>query len=87
MKSKFQREQRIRIIFQKQKKGKSTKFSGKFISLPIENSWKVWSKLKRGIRVLWNFNGSAEGGRKKEGKGRRIFALNQGCIENPAKSR
>ena len=54
MKSKFQREQRARIVFQKQKNGKSTKFSGKFISLPIENSWKVCSKLKSGMRILWN---------------------------------
>ena len=33
------------------------------------------------------FNGSAEGGHKKEEKGQRIFILNQGRIENPAKSR
>ena len=39
MKSKFQREQRTRIVFQKQKKkGKSTRFSGKLISFPTENS-------------------------------------------------
>ena len=72
--------------FSKIKKGKNTRFSGKFISLPIENSWKVWSKLKSGIRILWSFNGSAERGRKKDGKRQRIFILNQGCIENPAKS-
>ena len=53
MKSKFQRERRIRIVFQKQKKGKSTKFSGKFISFLNENCWKVWSKLKSGMRILW----------------------------------
>ena len=35
------------------KKGKSTKFSGKFISLPIENSWELWSKVKTGMRILW----------------------------------
>ena len=59
------------------KKGKSTKFLGKFISLPIEISWKLWSKLKTGMRIFWDpFNGSAEGGRKKEGKGQRIFILN-----------
>ena len=33
------------------------------------------------------FNGGAEGGRKKERKGQIIFFLNQGRIENPAKSR
>ena len=38
----------------KKKKGKSTKFSGKFIILPAENSWLVWSKLKSGMRILWN---------------------------------
>ena len=53
MKLKFPREQRARIVFQKQKKSKSIKFSGKFISLPIENTWKVWSKLKSGMRILW----------------------------------
>ena len=35
------------------KKGKSTKFLGKFISLPIENSWELWSKVKPGMRILW----------------------------------
>ena len=55
MKSKFQREQRTRIVFQKQKKkGKSTKFSGKLISFPTENSWEFWRKLKTGMRILWN---------------------------------
>ena len=38
-----------------QKKGKSTKCSGKFISLPIENSWELWSKVKTGMRILWDF--------------------------------
>ena len=55
MKSKFQREQRTRIVFQKQKKkGKSTKFSGKLISFPTANSWEFWRKLKTGMRILWN---------------------------------
>ena len=72
--------------FSKAKIGENTRFSGKFISLPIENSWKVWSKLKSGIRILWSFNGSAEGGRKKNGKRQITFILNQRCIENPAKS-
>ena len=36
------------------KKGKSIKFSGKFISLPTENSWKLWSKVKLGMRTLWD---------------------------------
>ena len=55
MKSKFQKEQGRRIVFEKKKKkDKSTKYSGKFISLPTENGWKVWSKLKSGMRILWN---------------------------------
>ena len=33
------------------------------------------------------FNGSAEGGRKKERKGQILFILNHGRIENPAKRR
>ena len=36
------------------KKGKSTKFSGKIISLQNESGWKVWSKSKKGMRILWN---------------------------------
>ena len=41
------------ISFSKaKKKGKSIKFSGKFISLPTENSWELWSKVKTGIRIL-----------------------------------
>ena len=42
-------------------------------------------------KVEWGFygifNGSVEGGRKKEGRGQRSFILNQGRIENPAESR
>ena len=55
MKSKFQIEQRTRIVSQKQKKknnNNNNKFSGKLISLPIENSSKVWSKFKSGMRIL-----------------------------------
>ena len=33
------------------------------------------------------FNGSTKGGRKRKRKGQRIFILNQGRIENPAKTR
>ena len=55
MKLKFQREQRTRIVFSKaKKKSKSTKFSGKCISLPIESSYELFSKLKTGMRILWN---------------------------------
>ena len=44
-------------------------------------SWKVeWG-------FYGTFNGSAEGGLKKERKEQIIFILNQGRIENPAKSR
>ena len=50
--SKFQREQRTISFSKAKKKGKSIKFSGKFISLPTENSWELWSKVKTGIRIL-----------------------------------
>ena len=44
-------------------------------------SWKVeWG-------FYGTFNRSAEGGHKKERKGQRSFILNQGRIENQAKSR
>ena len=39
------------------------------------------------MRILWNLNGSAEGGCKKERKGQIVFILNHGRTENPAKSR
>ena len=80
----FKKNKQQGQFFKRKKKGKSTRFSGKFISPSIEISWKLWSKLKTGMRT---FNGSAEGGRKKEEKGQRIFILNQGRIENLAKSR
>ena len=54
MKSKFQREQRISSFSKGRKQGKSAKCSGKFISLPNQNSWKAWSKVKSGMRILWN---------------------------------
>ena len=51
MKSKFQRKNKNSFSKAK-KKGKSTKVSGKFISLPNESSWKVWSKLESGMRIM-----------------------------------
>ena len=48
-------EMKSKFRFSKaKKKGKSTKFRGKLISLPHKNSWKVWGKLKSGMRILWN---------------------------------
>ena len=80
MKSKFQREQRTRIVFQKQKnKGNSTKFSGKFISLPIENSWQVWSKLKSGMRILWNLWWKRRRRTQKREKGAKNFYFKSGA--------
>ena len=80
MKSKFQRKSKNSFSKAK-KKGKSTKVLGKFISLPNENSWKVWSNEDYGT-----FNGSAKRGRRRKRKGQGIFILTQGRIENPAKS-
>ena len=68
MKLRFQREQRARIVFQKQKR-----------------TAKIQNFQERGF--YGTFNRTAEGGRKKERKGLIIFILNQGRIENPAKSR
>ena len=36
------------------KKGKSIKFSGKFTSLPTENSLELWCKVKPGKRIVWD---------------------------------
>ena len=48
-------EMKSKFRFSKaKKKGKSTKFRGKLIILPHKNSWKVWGKLKSGMRILWN---------------------------------
>ena len=88
MKSEFQRKQRIRIVFQKQKrKAKVPNFQENWLAFQL---WIV-GKYRASWKVEWGFygtfNGSAGGGRKKERKEQRIFILNQGRIENPAKSR
>ena len=76
------------IVLQKQKRtAKVQNFQESSLAFQLRTvgnygaSWKVeWGFY--GI-----FNGSAEGGRKKEERGQRSFILNQGRIEKPAKSR
>ena len=88
MKSRFQREQRTRIVFQKQKRtAKVQNFQENSLAFPLGTvrnygaSWKVeWA-------FYGTFNGGVAGGCKKERKGQIFFFLNQGRIENPAKSR
>ena len=78
--SKFQREQRTRIVFQKQKrKAKVSNFqenSLAFLLRTVRNYGARWN-LERGL--YGTFNGNAEGGHKEEGKGQIIFILNQGA--------
>ena len=88
MKSKFQREQRLRIVFQKQKRKKKVpNFQKNLLAFQL----KIFETYEASWKVEWGFNGtfngSAEGRRKKERKVHRIFILNQGRIRNPAKSR
>ena len=78
MKSKFQRKNKNTFLKAK-KKGKSTKFLGKFISLPNENSWKVWSKLKSGIRILWNLSWKRKRRMEKKKKGTENFYFKSGA--------
>ena len=77
MKSKFQREQKTRMVFEKQKrKAKVSNLQENSLAFQLktvgnyEESWKLeWG-------FYGTFNGSAEGGPKKEEKGQRIFILN-----------
>ena len=88
LESKFQREQRTKIVFQKQKrKAKVPNFQENSLAFQLRTVGNYGAKWKLEWGFYGNFNGSAEVGRKEEGKGQRIFILNQGRIENPAKSR
>ena len=88
MKSRLQREQRARIVFQKQKgTAKIQNFQENSLAFQFRTVGKYGASWKVEWGFFGTFNGSAEGGRKKERKGQMIFILNQGRIENPAKSR
>ena len=88
MKSKFQRDQRTKIVFQIQKrKGKVPNFQKNSLAFRLRTVGKYGASWKVEWGFYGAFNGSAEGERKKERKEQRIFILNQGRIENPAKSR
>ena len=88
MKSKFQREQRTKIVFQIQKrKGKVPNFQKNSLAFRLRTVGKYGASWKVEWGFYGAFNGSAEGEHKKERKEQRIFILNQGRIENPAKSR
>ena len=88
MKSRFQREQRTRIVFQKQKRtAKIQNFQENSLSFQLRTVGKCGASWKVEWGFYGIFNGSAEVRRKKERKGKIIFILNQGRIEDPAKSR
>ena len=88
MKSRYQREQKERIVFQKQKRtAKTRNFQENSLDFQLRTVRKYGASWKVEWGFYGTFNGSAEGGRKKERKGQIIFILNKGRIENPAKSR
>ena len=89
MKSKFQREQRTRTVFQKQKgKTKAPNFQENSLAFQLRTVGNYGASSKVEWWFYGTFNESAEGRRKKkEGKRQKFFILNQGRIENPAKSR
>ena len=87
MKSKFQREQPTRMLFKSKKKAKVPNFQDNSLAFQLRTVGKYEVSWKVEWEFYGTFNRSAEGGRRKERKGQRIFILNQGCIENSAKSR
>ena len=87
MKSKFQREQPTRMLFKSKKKAKVPNFQDNSLAFQLRTVGKYEVSWKVEWEFYGTFNGSAEGGRRKERKGQRIFILNQGCIENSTKSR
>ena len=83
-----QREQRTRIVFQKQKrKAKVSNFQGNSLAFGIGTFGKYGASWKVEWGFYGTFNGNAKGGRQRKRKGQRIFILNQGHIEYLAKSR
>ena len=88
MKPRFQREQRKRIVFQTQKRtAKVQNFQENSLFFQLRTVGKYGASWKVEWVFYGTFNGSAEGGCKKERKEQIIFILNQGRIENPAKRR
>ena len=74
MKSRFQREQRTRIVFQKQKRtAKVQNFQENSLAFPLGTVWNYGASWKVERAFYGTFNGGAEGGRKKERKGQIIF--------------
>ena len=79
MKTRFQRERRTRIVFQK--KNRTTKvqnFQENSLAFQLRTVGKDGASWKVEWEFYGTFNGSAEGGHKKERKGQIIFILNQG---------
>ena len=88
VKSKFQTEQRTRIVFQKQKrKIKVPNFQENSSVFELKTVGKYGASWKVEWGFCGKFNRSAKEGRKKKRKGQIIFILNQRHIENPAKIR
>ena len=88
MKSRLQRVQRTRIVFQTQKTtAKVQHFHENSLAFQLRTVGKYGASWKVEWGFYGTFNGNAEGGRKKERKEQIIFILNQGRIENPAKRR
>ena len=86
MKLKFQREQITKIVFQKQKrKAKVPNFQENAVAFQLRTVRNYVARWKLEWGFCGTLNGSAEGGHKKERKGQN-FILNQGHIENWAKS-
>ena len=78
MKSIFQREQRTRIVLQMQKRtAKVQNFQENSLAFQLIRVGKYGASWKVEWGFYGTFNGSAEGGRKKERKGQIIFILNQ----------
>ena len=77
--SKFEREQRTRMVFQKQKrKAKVSNFQENSLAFLLRTVGNYGARWNLEWGLYGTFNGNAEGRHKEEGKGQRIFILNQG---------
>ena len=82
MKLKFQREQRTRIVFQKQKrKAKVPNFQENALAFQLRAVTNYLASWKLEWGFCGTFNGSAEGGHKKERKWQRNFIWNRAYWE------
>ena len=87
MKSKFQRETRARIVFQKQKRmEKVPNFQENSLVFQLRTVGKYGASWKVEWGFYRTFNESAEWWCRKERKGQKSFILNQECIENQLKA-